>query len=480
MDKKNFTFGIGLRLLTQVILKLKGLILLPIISNKLGVYNYGVWTQVNVFMNFMLPLLILRLDTACVRFFSSKSEKEIKNDYFSMFNFIVLILGLFSLITFSLRENLSLLLFGNVKEIPIFLYMILFINTRVLYMFTKNYYRFTSDVFLYSIIEIITTFSSFGLGIILLIKGYDLRMFLLALILVEFFSLLFMLFNIIRTIGFSKKIYFLRLKRYLKYSIPLVPNAVLFWITNFSDRILIIKYIDLNQVAVYSANYSIAQLASFLVTPISFMLFPIISEFWDLEKKKKAKTYIEYSVDFYLILAIPSVFGLYYLGPRIMRILSIGQYSVGRNILLFLLLSFFILGLYQIFVYILHLEKRTDLLLGIFLVSSFINISINLIAIPRVGIIGASISTFISFLAQFILVFFNAKKIIFYKFNWIIILKVILSSLIMYFVLFKLDPNNISLIIFSILLCVFIYFLLLFIFNTFKGVEIFKLIKKKR
>ena len=59
MSYKKFTKDVGLVIFTNIILALRGIILLPIITKMLGVESYGVWAQITVLSTLLFPLATL-------------------------------------------------------------------------------------------------------------------------------------------------------------------------------------------------------------------------------------------------------------------------------------------------------------------------------------------------------------------------------------------------------------------------------------
>ncbi len=73
---------------------LQNFLLVPILSRNLGIETYGVWTQILVAINFLVPLCVLALPQAFTRFSAGETEKpEIARNYYTVL-FVILIAGL--------------------------------------------------------------------------------------------------------------------------------------------------------------------------------------------------------------------------------------------------------------------------------------------------------------------------------------------------------------------------------------------------
>ena len=97
MSYQKFTKDIGIIGLTELIIALKGLIILPVITKLLGAENYGTWAQIIVTLGLITPFATLGLPYTLVRFLAAeKDRKEIRDGVWSV---ITVILGMAIVIT---------------------------------------------------------------------------------------------------------------------------------------------------------------------------------------------------------------------------------------------------------------------------------------------------------------------------------------------------------------------------------------------
>ena len=76
MSYQKFTKDIGIIGLTELVIALKGLVILPIITKLLGVENYGIWAQLIVTLSLITPIATLGLPYTLVRFLAAKKDKK--------------------------------------------------------------------------------------------------------------------------------------------------------------------------------------------------------------------------------------------------------------------------------------------------------------------------------------------------------------------------------------------------------------------
>ena len=81
-EYKLFAQRVGLTGIVNIIVSLRGLILLPILTKTLGTDLYGVWTLILVTISLLMPLGLLGLSNVMIRFFAAEKDKnKIRQDF---------------------------------------------------------------------------------------------------------------------------------------------------------------------------------------------------------------------------------------------------------------------------------------------------------------------------------------------------------------------------------------------------------------
>jgi O-antigen/teichoic acid export membrane protein len=294
----------------------------------------------------------------------------------------------------------------------------------------------------------------------LLLSGFGLLGAIIACLIVGSITFAIAFSLTISQIGF-KLPDFSELKPYLRYGMPLTPNAMIMWIIHSSDRYIIGYFLGMAAVGVYSAAYAMGNLILFFLTPIGFILFPTISKLYEEEKIEEVKTYLKYSLKYFLIFAIPSAFGLSVLAKPLLRILTTPVFVSGSIVVPFVALGVITFGIFQICIYITHLVKKTGLNVILLGTSAISNIILNIILIPHIGILGAAIATLISYSVLAALTVFVSFKYLRFDIEWSFILKSTISSLAMALLILKLNPTDVFSVLASIGIGAVTYFVLI-------------------
>ena len=75
-EHKLFTQRIGLIGITNLLISLSGIILLPILTKTLPIEEYGLWVQIIVTIGLILPFANMGLSPAIVRFLAAEKDKK--------------------------------------------------------------------------------------------------------------------------------------------------------------------------------------------------------------------------------------------------------------------------------------------------------------------------------------------------------------------------------------------------------------------
>lgn len=450
MSYEKFTKGVGLIGIINLLTALSGIILLPILTKTLSTSGYGIWAQLLVTISLLTPLAMLGLPTTTVRFLAGEKDKEkIREGYLTIF-FTVFFSGLLlSTLLFFLSDFLASAVFkvSNVSNLIKLASALIFITA--LYEISLAYYRTFEQIKKYSILTLITRYGEVCLVGCLVLLEFGVVGAIIALVIVRG-SMFIIAFSLIsKQIGF-KLPKFLNLRSYLAYSLPLTPNSIIIWIIHSSDRYIIGYLIGISAVGIYSAAYTIGNLIYFFVTPIGFILFPTISKLYEENNMEETKKYLEYSFKYFLLLALPSAFGLSVLAEQLLRILTTSDFVVGSIVVPFVVFGVVMYGVFQICIFIIYLVKKTKLNIILLGIPAVLNIILNLILIPYIGILGAAIATLITYGVLAVSTALISFKYIKLNIDLVSLLKIILASVMIALLILVINPITLTQVLLSI------------------------------
>jgi O-antigen/teichoic acid export membrane protein len=279
------------------------------------------------------------------------------------------------------------------------------------------------------------------------------------------------------TFAFLFSLYFLRRETEFKFdknlswkffktmfimALPFAATGICTKLYSSIDTVLISTMINDTSVAWYQAGYKIIFALYFIPNAIGAAIFPAFSNYFHNNKNKLNITY-EKTFLILSILSIPISFGLYILAEPIV-LLIYPNYLPTIPVLKTFSFIFFFLFLNVPSGLILSSCNKQILNTRNSFLSMIINIVLNIILIPKIGIVGAAIASVISFICLFIINTYGANKIIDIKSKKILsyVIRILLASIIMALFTYF---SNINLFL-NIIISATIYLVMLFIFKV--------------
>jgi O-antigen/teichoic acid export membrane protein len=335
-----------------------------------------------------------------------------------------------------------------------------------------DYFRTFQRIKKYSLFNILYTYGMVVLVAYSLLSGYGIFGALISFLIARIIVFLLMGTLVVSVIG-VKIPGFSHLKEYLRFGLPTVPGNFSAWIVNSSDRYIIGYLLGVAFVGYYSPGYLLGAIISMYIAPLGFMLPAVLSKYYDENNMKEVKTVLRYSLKYFLALAIPSALGLSLLSKSLLTILSTPEIaSQGYLVTPFVALSALLLGMRAVVGQIFVLEKKTKISGTIWIITAILNLGLNLIFIPYIGILGAAITTLLAFTLGFILATYYSFKYLTFDIDFSFIAKSVFSSVVMSLVIIKWNPIGLLNVLIVIGVCAVVYSVILLVLGGIKSEEI--------
>lgn len=468
---KKYAKNVGLVSIANVISTLKGFILLPILTKALGAELYGTWTLILVTIFLLAPLCTLELGYAIIRFLGPEKDKgKIGRGVSSIFVVTSLIALAVSALIFVFSKSLAIAVFGGVDAAFYIQISSSLIFLAAIDQIMIEYFRAFQQMGRYAGILILQTIGELILTAYLVLSGFGLFGAIISLLVVRI---------VVSVIGFlwitsQIKIAspsFSVVKDYLPFALPILPTALCYWFINLGDRYIIGYFMDATAVGVYSASYGLGGLLTFFYAPISITLFPAITNLYENNKIQELKTHLKYSLKFFLMFAIPSFFGLLVLSKSILTTLTTSEFVEGYRIVSIVAVGTILFCCSSFSTVVLRLFKKTKLDGSIHVASATINVVMNIILVPWIGILGAAIATLITFTIHLLVLANFSFKYLSFDIDLKFIAKTVLSSSIMGLIILQLNLIGAVNILTSIGIATGVYFGILIILKGFTREE---------
>ena len=433
----------------KVCTQLISFLLLPLYTAYLATSEYGIVDLIQTYVTLLVPIITLELEMSIFRWLidsrgkDKETEKLISNDFYILF----LSLGIFSIL---------FLIVTSFVHIPFRFIILIDIIVCVLSGNFLQISRGLGKITDFSISCILTGLTTVITNIILIVfchmqaEGMIISMALANGVCSLYLFLRLKLYKMIDLKQVDHKL----LKGMYKYSIPLVPNGISWWIVNVSDRSIISIVLG----ASFNGLYAISNKFPTIISSLTGIFNLSWSESASLHINSKDRD--EFFSDITnTIIRLFSTLGVGMLAcmPFIFPIMINSKYHDAYLYIPPLVVGTIFNVAICLYSQIYLAKKMSKQVASTTILGAVINILINVVLIKYIGLFAASLSTMVSYMVMAIYRHFDLKKYVNIKISKMLLVKVFLMFTLIsisYYI------NNVYLNIVSlIIVCIDAYFL---------------------
>lgn len=377
-----------------------GFITLPLTAWFFSTEDIGRIALLQIVLGFTTMLFSLGLDQAYVREYH---EKENKSELWKQTTFPGLYLIL--LVSFILIIHpylLSELLFDTQSWLISFLVIVLFIANYLIRFFSLIL-RMQEKGFLFSMSQIWPKFFNifFLLNFVIIYNHHEFIYLLYAQVLSALIACSIFAWNTRHEwLGINNiKIDLNELKPLLKFGMPLIVGGLAFWGLNSIDRLFLKVFSDFNELGIYSVATSFAAIAIIVQSIFSTVWAPTVYK-WIKNNENLDKIH---DITWYLTIIIVFIFSLVGLFSNLITLVLPEQYNLVQYIVLPTLVAPLLYTLSETTGVGIGVSRKSYLSLYASLGAVASALLFNYILTPKLGALGAGISSSLSFLIFFLL-----------------------------------------------------------------------------
>lgn len=386
--------------------KILVILLVKVYTSYLSRAELGVNDVITQIANWLQPVVTMTISEAVIRFGLDKAFS--KKNVFTIGNLICAAgFALLGIILPVVAVSGIADKYLNGYSLLLYVYIVMS-GLKLLY---STFVRALEKVKLFAINGILTTFLTL-FGTVLFIMGFRMGNtgYLLSIIVSDFLSVVFLTVTakLWRYFDF-KHIDFDMMQTMLRYSVPLIPAQVLWLITNSSDSFMTMHYLGPGPNGVLSASYKIPN----LVATVYFMfgqawnMSAILEDDSDDREEFYTNVFDLNQCLLYIIAAgcllIVDPLTKIWLGPEFHDSARYSPILIYSSVF-----SCFVTFLGSIYL----TSKRTTRSLVTSLFSGIINVGLNIILIPAIGLYGPPLSTVASYLVVFVIRALDSRRIV--------------------------------------------------------------------
>ncbi len=381
--------------------RLVQIVLVPLYTRVMSTPEFGTADILQAVVQLLLPIFALAIFESVFRYSMEKNYDRIGVLSIGM---IITVIG-----------SAVLALLGTAASVfidPVFVWLVV-LNTFACALWTllSQYTRAINRTVLFSINNIVITLLVLGFNVtFLVVLKWGITGYMLGYALANIFASLMLIIFLKEDfrIDFKKANKGL-LKEMLKFSFPLMLNGICWWLSSFTDRVMITAFIDSSANGIYAAASKIPHMLSIVVT-IFYQAWQMtanqeidsndVDQFYSkIYEQNSACTFLMASFLILMSRPINAVF----LGP---------EYSEAWFLMPALIISttFFSFGQFLLAIYSANKNTKNALVTNMICVGC--NIVLNAVLIPTVGTLGAAIATSLSYVILWFIRVFDTGKIV--------------------------------------------------------------------
>ncbi len=396
--------------ISNVLVKMSGLILLPLYTSHISLAQYGLLGFYEITFEVLHLISGLGIDNALARWYWDKDERFTQKEV--VFNaglvshvttFLIMSLAFLSLVAFS-----DTLLWEKQSNSLLFWFVISSL-TRVLIRQPLLLMRIQELSVRQTLINIIRIIIVVGISFVTIAH---LKLGLAGIFIAETCANALILPYLYRylwkNIVFKYNLFLI--KDMLAFSLPLVLSSFLALILTLSDRYIIQYFGNFEDTGIYTLAYKISNIIRvFVIHSFAQAYIPVFYRY--MEDQDSRNFYVK-SVSYYTFVASIIALALTIFGQEAIQIVAqSADYYSAYKLLPYLVIGVIFAGLRQILVLPINKHKKTKLISIITISAGCFNLVLNILLVPLMGARGAALATGLANLFVVIFYYYFVNKL---------------------------------------------------------------------
>ncbi|MFC2143104.1 flippase [Candidatus Aenigmatarchaeota archaeon] len=425
-----------------IIATLTGYLLRIYLSRSLSIEDFGLFYAVNAFIAFFVTFQGFGTSTSLIKFLPEfilkKEASKIKSSVFIVLIIQLVILSIFTAVVFAFSDSLAMILFKTIEASMIIKILMLSLVAGTFYLVFQFTFQGFQRMKAYALIEPVRIISVFILSSILIYLGAlgVAYAYLLAAIITSI--VFFLPFVKIFKQHFGNSILKIESrisdrglwKKLILFGFPVFVGTIASFIIGYIDTIMLSLFTNLKQVALYQVALPTSQFLWVFAATLAVVMVPMISELYAKKEKKILEQNISFFANISLFIVVPFVVVLFTFPEIIINLLFGSKYILASEPLRILAIGSVFYTIFCLFQNSLIAIGKPKINTKIIIFMSIINIILNLVLIPGFGIVGAAITSAISFLIGAITSYIFLRKFLIVRISYKRLSKIFLSAVL--------------------------------------------------
>jgi O-antigen/teichoic acid export membrane protein len=407
-----------------ICLFLLGFVSFPILARIFDVEQYGLIALVSSVVAVAVVFSKFGLQTSVQRFYKENTVSP--GDSFQRFYSTVFLsaagmgltvtagflVGLWALPRNLIDPQIRLLL----------LYAAALIFVRTITSMITNLLQVEGRTVAYNLLQVLTKAATIGVTLLLLLGWRRTpAVFFGGLVMVEAGAVLTMVPNLRRrgmlAVGmFDRHIF----REVMHFGLPMMGVEIFWMLLDSGNRLLVELYLGAKQLGYFAAAYNISGYArDWFSTPLYLALFPMVMEMWVLKGREMTVGFLSRSLHYYVLAGIGIVSAISACSGDAINLVASPKYHAAHVLLPYLVIGMLVSSASMFFKSVLMIDKKVFLMMRINLYACLANLLLDILLLPRIGILGAAIATLVSFILMTVILAWHSQRHLALELRWV-------------------------------------------------------------
>jgi O-antigen/teichoic acid export membrane protein len=428
--------------ISTIIGRFLGFFLVPFYTNVISTHDFGIYSNIYAYLAFLNIVFIYGMDAAFMKYASLNDESEKRKIFSTAYLFVFLTSIALSVFLYLLKTPLSHLMEIPAELTKLYYYLIFILIFDTLALVPFSNLRLERKAGKFTAIKLTNILLNISLNFILVLKyKMGIEAIFIANLIASAFSFFVLTPDIFKMLllKIDKEL----LAKFLKFGLPYLPASLAAMIVQVVDRPVVLAMTNESTLGIYQANY---KLGIFMMLFASMFQFAWQPFFLNNAKEKNAKELFAKVLTLFMIVSsliwiLLTLFVEDFARFEFLPGKSIigKEYLSGIAIVPIILLAYLFNGIYYNFQAGIYIEEKTKYFPYVTGAGAVVNVVVNILLIPLLGIIGAALATLASYIIMAAGLYYFSQKYypIKYEFGKIFkILSLIFITCLLYYYLY--------------------------------------------
>lgn len=389
-------YGLG-----GIIGKIISFVMLPIVASLMpDTTYYGIYDMTTVLIAFGGYLGLMGMYDAMFRMYFEREDIEYKKNVCSTtLAYVLITTVIVSGVLIIAAKPVASALLGDEKYSVLVCLCAYSIATNCIYSIMCAPTRMNNQRIRYLVLNIINPVICYAIAIPLLLNGYYfIAVPLGSLIGILCVTIVFVIWNYkwFLPIRWDGKL----IKEMLAIALPLLPNFLLYWVYSSTDRIMLRNILGMYDTGIYAIGAKVGQISQLIYVAFAggwqYFAFSTMRDQDQVQLNSRIYEYLG-------AISFIATFGVAAIGKPLFEFFFEKPYADGYQVIPYLFLSPLLLMLFQVIVNQFLVIKKTWPNAMILAVGAIINVILNAVLIPQIGIEGAGIATLAGYMVALVI-----------------------------------------------------------------------------